>query len=251
MSTGVQGLGQNESNVVLTPDQQIAVSRFVARTYGWMFLGLLLTALVSYEVGAIARKIAATPMIFQYLWWFLGATVAQLCLGITFILLFDRLSYFLATLGYFVFCALTGVTTSIIFLVYTLNSIGHVFLITAGMFGGLAVYGSLTKKDLTQVGALCFLGLWGLILAGLVNIFTQSSALDMGISAVGVIVFTGLTAWDAQKVRQMATKYAVAGTNDTERAKSAIHGALGLYLDFINLFYDLLKLLGELANAAK
>jgi hypothetical protein len=140
-------------------------------------------------------------------------------------------------LGWFLFySALNGLVFSPIFLVYTSSSIASAFFIAAGMFGAMALWGLSTKKDLTSVGSLAFMGLIGIIIASLVNLFMQSSALQLWISYIGVGVFIGLTAWDAQKIKRMAQAGAGGG--------AAVMGALALYLDFINLFLHLLYILG-------
>jgi FtsH-binding integral membrane protein len=146
--------------------------------------------------------------------------------------------------GLFVlYSILTGVTTSILLLVFTGTSIVTTFIITAGMFGTMAVFGTMTKRSLAGVGQFFFMGLIGLILASVVGFFLQSDALQFVISVIGVIVFTGLTAWDAQRLKQMAL------TMPADRAGAyAILGALSLYLDFINLFFFLLRLGGTRRN---
>lgn len=229
-----------DNSVVLSPSDQITMSRFLSKTYGWMTLGLLLTAFVS---GYIASSESSVQWLVQNRWAFTAAIFAELgvVLGLTFA--FPKLSPAAATAGFLAYSALNGVTFSVIFLIYTMSSIAQVFMITAGMFGGLALYGSVTKKNLSGIGTFFGMGLWGLILVGLVNMFVQSESLSLGLSAAGVMIFAGLTAYDAQKLRGMA--YASISGSSQERSKGAIFGALMLYLNFINLFMSLLRLFGS------
>lgn len=227
--------------ITVSPTQQLAMSRYVSRTYGWMFLGLLVTGLVSYLV---ASSEAAINAIIRNQWMFFGVVIAQLGIVMSLSMAYQRLTAAMATLGFLAYSALTGLTFSVIFLVYTMSSIGSVFMITAGMFGGLALFGTVTKKDLTGLGAFVGMGLWGLILVGLANMFIQSESLSLGLSVVSVLVFAGLTAYDAQKIRAMAYQAATSG-NANEGDKSAVFGALMLYLNFINLFWALLRLFGD------
>ncbi len=223
------------------PSQQMAVSRFVSQTYGWMFVGLLITGFVSMGV---ASSEAALRLILENRVIFYGALIAEVLLVMWMTSVFERLSATAATFGFLAYSALNGVTLSMIFLVYTMSSIGQVFLISAGMFGGLAVYGTVTKKNLTNLGAFVGMGVWGLILVGLVNLFIQSDALSMALSVVGVLVFSGLTAYDAQRIRSLAYQYAGGGYR-SDASKGAVFGALSLYLNFINLFLSLLRLFGN------
>jgi FtsH-binding integral membrane protein len=144
---------------------------------------------------------------------------------------------------FLLYSAMVGVTTSVILLLYTGASIVSTFAITAGMFGAMAVFGTFTRRSLAGVGQFMFMGLIGLIIAMIVNIFWMNSALYFVISVIGVIVFTGLTAWDAQRLKQMAV-----ALPDGRTGSYAVVGALSLYLDFINLFFFLLRLLGGRRN---
>ncbi|MBI3542088.1 MAG: Bax inhibitor-1/YccA family protein [Deltaproteobacteria bacterium] len=218
----------------------MAVSRYVSRTYGWMFLGLLITGMVSLGLASsedAMRTIATSPGLM------FGAIIAQFAVVIGLTAGFRRLSSAAAMGLFLLYSALTGVTMSVVFLVYTASSIANVFFITGGMFGGLALFGTITKKDLTGVGATVGMGLWGLILVGIVNMFVQSSALNMALSVVTVVIFAGLTAYDAQKIRMLALQSADGPSE--ESSKSAVYGALSLYLDFINMFWALLRLFGD------
>jgi FtsH-binding integral membrane protein len=228
------------------PSQQLAVSQFVSKTYGWMFVGLLLTGLVSLWV---ASSEAAIQIIFGNRFVFYGILIGELGLVMGLSAAYQRLSATGALLGFLAYSALSGVTFSSIFLVYTYSSIGHIFLIAAGMFGGLALVGTVTKKDLTGLGAFVGMGVWGLILVGLVNLFVQSESLSLGLSAAGVLIFSGLTAYDAQRVRSLAYQYAYEGNSSRgEAGKGAVFAALTLYLNFINLFLSLLRLFGNRRN---
>lgn len=226
--------------IVLNPSQQIAASRFVSKTYGWMFVGLMVTAAVALFIGTSE---SAVQWLVANRWAFYTAMIAEFALVLGLSAAIDRLSPAMATAGFLGYSALNGVTLSLILLIYTATSIGHVFLITAGMFGGLAVFGTVTKKDLTSVGAFVGMGLWGLILVGLVNLFVQSESLSLGLSAAGVLIFAGLTAYDSQRIRAMA--YASATGPESEASKQSIIAALMLYLNFINLFLSLLRLFGN------
>lgn len=232
------GWGQSIS---VSPTQQLAMSRFVSKTYGWMFVGLMLSGIVGY---LITSSEAALTYIATHPGMMMFVVLAQLgvVMGLTFA--FQRMSAAAATLAFLGYAALTGVTFAMVFLVYTASSIGQVFMITAGMFGGLALFGTVTKKNLTGIGTFVGMGLWGLILLSLVNMFVRSESLNLGLAAAGVLVFAGLTAYDAQRIRSMAYAHATGG-NREEADKGAIFGALMLYLNFINLFFSLLRLFGN------
>lgn len=230
-----------ESTPTISPTEQIAMSRFVTRTYGWMFLGLALTAFISY---AIASSESAMTWLMQNRWAFYGAMIAEFAVVIALTAAAQRLSAFAATLGFVFYAALNGVVFSTIFMAYAMGSIANVFLITSAMFGGLALFGAVTKKDLTGLGTFVGMGLWGLILLGLVNMFVGSASLNFGLGLAGVLVFAGLTAYDSQKIRVMAYQSVTSGGSG-EAEKGAIFGALMLYLDFINLFLSLLRVMGS------
>jgi FtsH-binding integral membrane protein len=218
---------------VATPER---VTAFLRTVYGWMCAGLAITAVVAYSI-------ASTPGLVQTLvlnrLLFLGLFVGQIALVFYLSARVDRIAPGTATLLFVVYAGLTGVTLSVLVLAYTGASIATTFVVTAGMFGALALYGSTTSRSLAGVGQFFFMGLIGLILASIVGMFWQSPALQFLISVVGVIVFTGLTAWDAQRLKQMA-----AALPEGQVGSYAIVGALSLYLDFINLFLFLLRFLG-------
>ncbi|HXU87627.1 MAG TPA: Bax inhibitor-1/YccA family protein [Methylomirabilota bacterium] len=211
------------------------VTPFLRAVYAWMFVGLAITA-------AIAAAIASTPVLVQTVvsnrWLFVGALVAEL--GMVFYLSarVQKLTPNAATILFLLYAALNGVTLSVLTLAYSGSAIATTFAVTAGMFGALAVFGTRTKRSLASAGQFFYMGLIGLVLASLLGLFWHNDALDFLISVVGVIVFTGLTAWDAQRLKQMAAgPQAVSGSY-------AIMGALSLYLNFINLFLILLRFQG-------
>ena len=211
------------------------VTTFLRAVYGWMFVGLAITAFVAYTIAGSPALIGA---LVSNHFLFLGLFVAQL--GVVFFLSarVDRLAPGTATLLFVIYSALTGVTLSVILLAYTGASVATTFVVTAGMFGALALYGTTTARSLAGMGQFVFMGLIGLVLASVVGMFWKNAALEFLISVVGVIVFTGLTAWDAQRLRQMATSLA-----QNQLGSYAILGALSLYLNFINLFLMLLRLM--------
>ena len=212
------------------------ITVFLRSVYGWMCAGLAVTAAVAY---AISSSPAVTGALVANHFLFLLLFLAQL--GVVFFLSarVDRLEPGTATLLFIAYAALTGVTFSVILLAYTGASIATTFAVTAGMFGALAVFGTTTTRSLAGFGQFLFMGLIGLVLASLLGMFWQNSALQFLISVVGVIVFTGLTAWDAQRLKQMATQIP-----EAKLGSYAILGALSLYLNFINLFLFLLRFMG-------
>ena len=213
------------------------VGAFLSRVYGWMFAGLLVTAVTAFTVAA-SPALIETLIINRLVFWAL--IIAQLGLVIYLSARVDKVSPSTAAGLFILYSALTGVTSSVILLIYTGASITSTFIVTAGMFGATAVFGTVTKRSLAGVGQFMFMGLIGLILASIVGIFWQSSALQFVISVVGVLVFTGLTAWDAQRLKQMAV-----ALPDGRVGAYAVVGALSLYLDFINLFFFLLRFTGS------
>ncbi len=213
------------------------VGAFLSRVYGWMFGGLLITAVTAFTVAATPALIE-TLIINRLVFWAL--IIAQLGLVIYLSARVDKVSPSTAAGLFILYSALTGVTSSVILLIYTGASITSTFIVTAGMFGATAVFGTVTKRSLAGVGQFMFMGLIGLILASIVGIFWQNSALQFVISVVGVLVFTGLTAWDAQRLKQMAV-----ALPDGRVGAYAVVGALSLYLDFINLFFFLLRFTGS------
>ncbi|MBG3020689.1 Bax inhibitor-1/YccA family protein [Proteus mirabilis] len=213
---------------------------FMAQVYGWMTVGLLLTAFVALYV---ASSEALLSMIFSSKVVFFGLIIAQL--GLVFVLsgMVHKMSGAMATSLFMLYSVLTGVTISSVLLVYTASSIASTFFICAAMFGALSVYGYTTKSSLTGMGSFLFMGLIGIIIASIVNIFMQSSMMSMVISYAGVLIFAGLTAYDTQKLKDMGNEI---NQEDKENMRRySIMGALTLYLDFINLFLMLLRILGD------
>lgn len=225
---------------VRSPERIAALQAdFLRRVYNWMGLGLALTAVVAMGVASTP---AALQLILGNPWLFFGLIIAELGLVITLSAALGRLSATTATLLFFVYAALNGLTLSVIFLAYTQASIGQTFFITAGTFGAMSFYGYSTKRDLASWGSFLFMGLIGIILASVVNLFLASPAIYWVITYAGIIVFVGLTAYDTQKLKEMA----LGGFADEDVArKGAVMGALALYLDFINLFLMLLRLFGR------
>jgi uncharacterized protein len=216
------------------------VSAFLSRVYGWMFLGLLITA-------GTALGVASSPALLETLVLnriiILALFIAQLGVVIYLSARVNKMAPATAAGLFLLYSAMVGVTSSIIVLIYTGASIANTFIITAGMFGATAVFGTVTKRSLAGLGQFFFMGLIGLILAMVVGIFWQNDALQFIISVVGVLVFTGLTAWDAQRLKQMAVALPDGGAG-----AFAVVGALSLYLDFINLFFFLLRFTGNRRN---
>lgn len=213
---------------------------FMAQVYGWMTVGLLLTAFVALYV---ASSEALLSMIFSSKVVFFGLIIAQL--GLVFVLsgMVHKMSGAMATSLFMLYFVLTGMTISSVLLVYTASSIASTFFICAAMFGALSVYGYTTKRSLTGMGSFLFMGLIGIIIASIVNIFMQSSMMSMVISYAGVLIFAGLTAYDTQKLKDMGNEI---NQEDKENMRRySIMGALTLYLDFINLFLMLLRILGD------
>ena len=234
-----------DDNFSMTPQSAFAtttvagaerVTAFLQKVYGWMCVGLGITASVAYGVAsspAVLQAIVANKFLF------FGLVIAELGLVFYLSARVNRLAPGTAAGLFLLYSALNGVTLAFIFLAYTGASIATTFLVTAGMFGALALYGSTTRRSLAGVGQFVFMGLIGVLLASVVGMFWHNSGLQFVISVVGVIVFTGLTAWDAQRLKQMA-----AVTPEGQVGSYAVVGALALYLDFINLFLFLLRFLG-------
>jgi FtsH-binding integral membrane protein len=213
------------------------VTGFLRKVYGWMCAGLAITALVAFGVAG-SPAIISGLLSNQFL--YLGLIVAELGLVFYLSARAERLAPGTAAALFVGYAALNGVTLSLVLLAYTGQSVTNAFVVTAGMFGAMALFGSTTKRSLAGYGQFLFMGLIGIVLASLVGLFWHNSALQFVISAVGVIVFTGLAAWDAQRLKQMAL-----ATPEGRAGSLAIVGALALYLDFINLFLSLLYFFGN------
>lgn len=209
------------------------------KVYVWMTLALCITGLTAYGVASSPNLLMTIYQNSILLW---GLIIGELALVMAVTAAINRLSLTTATMLFILYSALNGVTMSSIFLVYTMASIVKVFFISAGTFAAMAFVGYTTKRDLSKMGSLLFMALLGLIIATVVNLFVKSSGLDLILSYAGVLIFVGLTAWDTQKIKQiLAQQY-----DASEGAqKIALLGALSLYLDFINLFLHLLRILGS------
>ena len=213
--------------------------RFMVRVYNWMTAGLAITGFMAFYVSnneTIMSIIFGNPIMPIVL------MIAQIGLVFWLASRVMQMSVSQATGVFMLYSGLTGITFSFIFVVYTSASITSTFLVTAGTFGAMSLYGYTTKKDLTSWGSFLFMGLIGIIIASVVNMFMQSTMMHMIITYAGVLIFVGLTAYDTQKIKEMN----ILGNEGTdEDTKEAIRGALTLYLDFINLFLMLLRLMGD------
>ena len=233
------------SNYYNTPYQNIygsvsetVTNKMVRNVYLWMTAALAITGLVAYYVAGSQAILSA---LFSNGWTIFVLFFAEIGLVIGLSAAINKISALTATLMFALYSVLNGVTLSSIFLVYEIGSIATTFFVAAGTFGAMAIYGSVTKKDLTKVGNLCMMAVIGLIIATVVNLLIRSTMADMIISGVGVLVFVGLTAYDAQKIKNM-----LYGAEESEMTnKIAVLGALSLYLDFIILFLYLLRFFGR------
>lgn len=212
---------------------------FMYKVYAWMSAALAITAGTAYYV-------ASSSDLFQMLMGnsaiMIGLIVAQFALVLMLSFLLMRMSFIAALASFVVYSVLVGITLSSIFYVYTAGSIYVTFAVTAGTFGVMCVYGYFTKSDLTSIGNLSLMALIGMIIGGLVNLFLQSAAFDYALALIGVAVFTLLTAYDMQKIKQLGQT--MVAERETMN-KVAILGALTLYLDFLNLFLSLLRIMGN------
>lgn len=208
---------------------------YMLSVYNYMALGLGLT-------GGVALLVVSSPALMQAIMpMMLLFIIAPVALVFFLSFKINTMKYTTAQTVFWIYAALNGVAFSVIFMAYTYESIARVFFITAGMFGAMSLYGYTTRKDLTAWGSFLFMGLIGLIIASIVNIFVASSMLQFMVSIAGVIIFTGLTAYDTQSIKEAY----VEGSSAEVAGKRAIFGALRLYLDFINLFLMMLRLMGD------
>jgi len=211
---------------------------FLTKVFGWMFLGLGITGGVAAAIGsndALLTDISESP------WLMIGLVVLQLVLVITISAAINRLSPATALALFFLYAASVGVLFAFIFELYTTQSIFTTFLVTSGMFGGVAIWGWVTKRDLSTMGTVLLMALIGLILATIVNVFIANETLYWITTYAGVAIFAGLTAYDMQKIKG----YAQASPGGEAEQRASILGALALYLDFINLFLYLLRIFGQ------
>jgi FtsH-binding integral membrane protein len=208
---------------------------FMLRVYNYMALGIGISGLMAYFVAstpALAHVVKDFHLLFMLaplgIVLFLGARI-------------DKMEASTTQTLFWVYAALMGISLSVVLAMFKLESVARIFFITASVFGSMSLYGYTTKKDLTSMGSFMIMGLWGVILASVVNMFMHSGALQLLLSIVSVIIFTGLTAYDTQKIKEI-----YASNDDSEIAsKKAVFGALTLYLDFINIFMSLLHIFGD------
>ncbi len=225
-----------------TPGSSKTVSSFMTRTFSWMFLGLMVTGLVSYFT-------TTSPVLLETMTT--GSTrfilmLAELGLVVWLSSMIRTMSAETAIFAFLSFSALNGLSLSLLFVIYTASSLAQIFFIAAGAFGGLALFGAVTKKDLSGMGNFCIMGLMGMIALTLVNIFVKSAALDLSLSLAGILIFSGLTAYDTNQIRSIGHSLLASGELDEATlTKTAIFGALTLYLDFINLFLELARVFGR------
>ena len=218
-----------------TAEMEMQTRAFVRSVYGWMFGGLLLTAFASLWVvmsPAMQSLVIANPIVR------IGLMVAEIGIVLFLSLRIQSMSAGTAAGGFLVYSFLNGLTLSVIFWAYSGGSIVQAFVTAAGMFAAMSIYGTVTKRDLTSWGSFLFMGLIGIVLCSVVNFFLHSSALSFAVSLIGVFIFVGLTAYDTQKLRTMAT------VSGPLRENLGVMGALALYLDFINIFLFMLRLFG-------
>ena len=211
----------------------------IRRVYNWMTFGLAATGAIAWYMAAHPALIVAlikTPVLFY------GLMIAELLMVVALAGWVQRMAASTAALVFMLYAGLNGITMSAIFLAYTSSSIATAFFVTAGTFGAMSLYGYTTKTDLTRVGNLCFMGLIGIIIASVVNLFLKNETMYWITSYVGILIFVGLTAYDTQKIKNLG-RVGEAGS-DIEK-KAAISGALMLYLDFINLFIMILRVMGR------
>ena len=232
----------NAYNSEMTYERGLSINMpgLMRDVYAWMAIALLVT-------GATAWIVADSPLLLGLIfaskfgtWGLLIATIAlvwHLSAAVT------RLSLKAATAMFLIYSVLNGLTMSAIFIIYTFSSISAVFLTTAGTFAVMSVYGYMTKTDLSRVGSLCLMALFGVIIATVVNLFLENTMLQMILSYAGILIFVGLTAYDTARIREIAMTHDTSATDDGQ--KIAIMGALTLYLDFINLFLYMLRIFGD------
>ena len=223
---------------------RILVNHFIRSVYNWMAIGLALTGFVAYY---FSNSETLMKLIFGNQLLFFGLIIGELVLVFSIARRAHKMQASTATGLFAFYAALNGVTLSAIFLIYTRSSITSTFFISAATFVVCSIYGMITKRDLTSLGGFMTMGLFGIIIASVVNLFVRSSGMSMIISYIGVLVFVGLTAYDTQKLKNMALSQPE-GLDAGVIRKAAILGALSLYLDFINLFLMLLRILGSGRN---
>ena len=231
---------EETKNLIGNYASKAAQSTLLRSVYVWMTLALVITGFMSMYV---AQSYQLVSFIFGNKLALWGMLIAELAVVFYLSARINSISFTKATVMFIIYSILNGATLASIFLVYTMSSIASTFFVAAGTFGVMALYGYVTKSDLTRIGNICLMALIGLIIATLVSMFWQNSMLQMIITYAGVILFVGLTAYDSQKIKRLLTADGIEVTEETQ--KIALLGALTLYLDFINLFLYLLRLLGD------
>lgn len=217
-------------------NQTKITNTYIQKVYFWMFIGLIITSITAYLVSQdpdLYNVILGNDIVFY------GVLIAQFLAIVSISAFIRRIPDNLAEITFGLYCFLTGLTLSIIFLEFSISSIAYVILITAAMFGFMSLYGYVTKTDLTSLGNIATMCLFGIILALIVNLFIMNSVLDMVLSILGVIIFSGFAAYDTQNVKRTLMD------TGEDLIKKEILGALKLYLDFVNLFLDLIDLFGK------
>jgi len=225
-------------NVIAYHEARTSISEYMSKVYGWMAGALGISAAVAWWAAnspAFIQMISQTPAIMY------GLIIGELILVISLVALLKRMSLGMAIFAFLGYAVLTGLTLSTIFMIYTAASIAKTFIVTAGVFGAMSIYGYTTKKDLSSWGSFLIMSLIGLVIASLVNMFLNSHMIEWITTYAGIIIFTGLTAWDTQKLKY----FGAMGAEGDSLSKMAILGALTLYLDFINLFLHLLRVFGN------
>lgn len=217
-------------------------AQLMRNVYLWMALGLVMTGLTAMTVAKnepLVYSIVSNGVLF----W--GLAIAEIALVVILSAAINRLSFATAGIMFAAYAILNGVTMSVIFLAYTMESIAQTFFVTAGTFGAMSLLGYFTKRDLSTVGRILFMALIGLIIATVVNLFFHNSVVESVCNYAGVIIFVGLTAYDTQKIKQMMLAGTNGGADGTMLSKLALLGSLTLYLDFVNLFLYLLRFFGR------
>jgi len=213
----------------------VATEKVVTKSFLFMFVALVITAFASLTTSPLTAIRMLTGGSFYIL------LIAEIAIVLASNAALKKNNVVLGGILYTVYSFLTGMTISVIYVAYTSSSIASTFFLTAVMFGGMAVFGLATKKDLTKIGSICMMGLWGIILASVVNMFfLKSSGMELIVSIIGILIFTGLTAWDVQKIKNMCEYSSIENENAL-----AMMGAFEIYLDFINLFLRLLRIMGK------
>ncbi len=228
------------SFIEMSKEQEIVeTKRFFVNVYGWMSLALIITGLMAYKTAATPE---ITNFIFGQQYVFMGLLISELVLVGILVGVIKKMSAMTATIIFILYSLLNGLTMSCIFFAFTTESIASVFFISAGTFAAMSAYGFFTKKDLTEMGNILIMALFGLIIASVVNMFLKSEMLYWISSYAGVLIFVGLIAYDTQKLKKLNI---IGNEGSEEDKKEAIIGALTLYLDFINLFLFLLRIFGR------